>query len=888
MSALQQMLTRQKCAMRSIERSLTNFKKLGKEKMTAAVTTNRRSQLEKAFDECKTINVELHVLADDKEKATIPYFAEDHFDDCETIFHETMDFMADWLAGLTKSSPMLNNGETTTPSRTSSHLPSLQLPTFDGALEQWENLNLADDQPMSSDPIDLLIGADLYGQLLTGEIRRRAVNEPVAQSTRLGWILSGPIHQSKIPSRVEVHHNAVFERLDESIRKFWEVETIPVQSVLSPAEEKCERHFRTTHSRAENGESRSAAENCLLHLENRFRRDPELASEYNIFMQDYELLGHMRRVEANATTGGSYYIPHHAVFRTASKTSCLRVVFNASRKTTNGQSLNHLLMSGPKLQQDLTSIFMRWRQYKYVYTADIAKMYRQILISEADVDYQRILWRNTPADPISEYQLLTVTYGTTSAPFQAIRVLQQLAHDDGKLFPLAIPIIKNQTYVDDCLFGADDPNQLRESRDQLVDLLKKGGFHLRKWASNDPALLSDIDPSDHGLASGQAIPTDENLSILGISWNPITDTFQIKANAISDPPRTKRAILSEIAKLFDPLGWIVPVIVTAKILMQQLWQSRCDWDDNAPAAILNHWITYWDQLPRVSELSIPRLVVSGLTHRRELHGFSDASAKAYSAVVYQRSIAYDGQIQIAILAAKTRVAPLKTISIPRLELSAALLLAELVKYIRHSTPRYEYDVFCWTDSSITLWWLSKSPNQLKTFVANRVAKIQDTLPDVTWCHVSTDQNPADCASRGLLPAELENHRLWWTGPQWLRETKHTWPTTTPVVPPDICREERTNLQICVVTTAKPWELANRHSSWPKLLRVTAYVMRFVAAVRKIKRVHSTHRDSSEISPLVLHPEEIAQAKLFWLRTMQAETFPSEVSQLKKKPTTAKT
>ncbi|XP_076658249.1 uncharacterized protein LOC143362189 [Halictus rubicundus] len=604
-------------------------------------------------------------------------------------------------------------------------------------------LKFADDDPMSSDPIDLLIGADLYGQLLTGELRRRGDDEPIAQSTTLGWILSGPITPSSIPTRIDVHHGAVFERLENSIRKFWEVEAITDKPALSPDAELCEHHFQTTHSRSttgryivrlpfkttqpELGDSRSAATRHLLQLENRFRRDKPLADEYREFMQEYESLGHMRRVDSSAIAAPGYYIPHHAVRRDHSETTRTRVVFNASRKTTNGQSLNDLLLSGPKLQQDLTAILMRWRQYEFVYTADVAKMYRQILMHDADVDFQRILWRKQPDEPISEYQLLTVTYGTTSAPYQAIRVLQQLARDEGHNFPLATPIIHEQTYVDDC------------------------GFRLRKWASNAPALLSDIDPSDHGLAGGKDFANGDTLSVLGIAWNPVQDSSMIR------------------------LDGSPPSLFTAKVIMQQLWQARCEWDDDAPREILKQWNLYCNQLPRVNELSIPRQIASGAIVSRELHGFADASTKAYAAVVYQRSIRDNGTVAIGLLTAKTRVAPVKTISVPRLELSAALLRAELLCTVQKALRSYRFDVFCWSDSSITLWWLCKPPNKLKTFIANRVTKIHEALPEASWRHVSTEENPADCASRGLLPSELENHPLWWTGPQWLRGSEEKWP-----------------------------------------------------------------------------------------------------------------
>lgn len=204
--------------------------------------------------------------------------------------------------------------------------------------------------------------------------------------------------------------------------------------------------------------------------------------------------------DARSTRFPPVYIPHHPVLRESSSTTKLRVVFNASCKTSNGSTLNDHLMIGPKLQRELPTILLRWRQFHYVYTADIEKMFRQIRIHPDDVDFTRILWRSHEDRPIQPYRLLTVIYDTAPAPYLSMRVLHQLALDDGLLFPRARDIIQNSIYVDDVLFGADDIPSLREARDQLTRLMSRGGFHLRKWAANSNELLDDIPPGEHELA----------------------------------------------------------------------------------------------------------------------------------------------------------------------------------------------------------------------------------------------------------------------------------------------------------------------------------------------------------------------------------------------------
>jgi len=235
------------------------------------------------------------------------------------------------------------------------------------------------------------------------------------------------------------------------------------------------------------------------------------------------------------------------------------------------------------------------------------------------------------------YRLLTVTYGTACAPFLANRVLLQLVDDEGKAFPDAVDIIRHSTYVDDVLFGADDPEKARNIRAQLVALLQRGGFNLRKWAANDPALLSDLPFAEHQLAIDLSKEDSVVLKVLGITWLPKEDAFSFHVTDISNARSTKRTVLSLIARLFDPFGWASPVIIRAKILMQDLWLVKTDWDDAVLPSIFEIWETYCRKLPKLFALRIPRWIGITQSHRvSELYGFADASQRAYSAVVYLR------------------------------------------------------------------------------------------------------------------------------------------------------------------------------------------------------------------------------------------------------------
>jgi len=240
--------------------------------------------------------------------------------------------------------------------------------------------------------------------------------------------------------------------------------------------------------------------------------------------------------------------------------------------------------------------------------------------------------------------------------------MNQLAVNHGASFPLAVLVIKRQIYVDDFIFGADDKRLARQTRDQVVSLLKQGGFTLRKWASNSPELLDDIDPNNHGLAQSRELCEDDSLKILGLTWHPNRDIFQFRVDKSVGPGETKRQILSNIAKLFDPLGWAIPIVIRAKILMQQLWASKCDWDETVPTKILESWRHYRLQLPEIEKVTVPRWTQWG--HHlleKELHGFSDASTKAYAAVIYLRTVSVDGTVTVTIIAANLKSPNLKSL-----------------------------------------------------------------------------------------------------------------------------------------------------------------------------------------------------------------------------------
>ncbi|XP_078040736.1 uncharacterized protein LOC144471982 [Augochlora pura] len=565
----------------------------------------------------------------------------------------------------------------------------------------------------------------------------------------------------------------------------------------------------------------------------------------------------MTQVESPDNSFG-FYLPHHAVIKPTSSTTKCRVVFDASAKSDTGISLNDTLEIGPTIQDDLFPLLLRFRTHAYVLTGDIEKMYRQFLIRPEDRPYQWILWRNEQNE-IATYELNTVTFGIVSAPYLTIRCLHQLANDESDEYPAAFEVIKRDIYVDDLLTGAGTFREALKLRNGVINLLKKGGLNIRQWVSNDPNLLS-------GLSEDQIHPKyfgDESVKTLGVIWSPRDDSIRYTVSIDNRQTHTKRTILSTIAKIFVPLGLLGPVTVSAKILMQRLWQLRLDWDESLPADIQTEWLNYQAQLKFLKDFTVPRHISQHEVKQIEMHGFCDASERAYGANIYLRTISMSGDIAVHLIYAKSRVVPLKTVSLARLELCGAKLLAELFTNVKQIIRTEIHSTVLWTDSTIVLHWLQRSPNTLKTFVANRVADIQERTDIKTWRHIRSIDNPADLLSRGPNVKNFMTNSLWRYGPSWLKLDEAFWPNSHFEMP-EVLPEVR-KLTCLVSTVIEPLEFINKYSCIRRLTRIIAYCLRFVSRPRVTRR---------------LSVEELQRAKEKIISLTQQQSFAQELHDLK--------
>ena len=666
------------------------------------------------------------------------------------------------------------------------------------------DIDLADKEFYRPRPVDILLGSGPTAAVLeSGKIKLTSNESDLfLQKTKLGWTVIGGHNFNERSASCNL------VSLRDQIERFWKLEELSIESLDTTDAAKCEKYFIETttrmptgqyvvrlpfkHDKIELGESRSRALKRFYSLQSRLNKDTKLKKEYHKVMQSYIDLGHMSPV-FNQSSGG-YYVPHHEVIKTTSATTKVRVVFDASAKTDNGISINEVLMVGPTIQDKLFTHLVRFRTHTYVLTADIEQMYIQILIHPADRKFQKIFWYYN--GKIWEFEINTVSFGYGPSPFMAIRTVNKLADDEAKNFPRASEIVKRDLYVDNLLTGANSLREILEIRDELIDLCKRGHFNLRQWASNHRHGLDNMHEkifnTDNIIDKGSVINT------LGISWKSTTDSFIYTArNVDCNTVYTKRNILSQVAKIFDPLGLLGPIVLCAKLFMQECWRLKDEkgkstsWDSPVTSKLNSRWCAFLHQLKDMTDIVIPRHLLIDKSREIQLHGFCDASLKGYGACIYLRSINSAETILVRLICSKSRVAPVKSteapsdVTIPRLELCATHLLARLYNETIAALPlKIDRKIF-WSDSTIVLQRLKKSPQSLPTFEANRVREIQTLEREIEWRHVRSQDNPADSLSRGQYPIEFSHNNMWFSGPKWLRRSESLWPshehqTNTPI------------------------------------------------------------------------------------------------------------
>ena len=776
--------------------------------------------------------------------------------------------------------------------------------THVGSQCDWKHLqgiSLADPDYGIPKAVDLLLGADIFSRVVLHGRRFGPSGSPSAFKTQFGWVLAGTTrcsHENR-GSRGSCYLATTIEDptvSEELLRKFWEIEDPYSQEpTLSVDEKIVVEHFERTHQRDETGrfvvplprrkdavplgDSRMLAVKRLKTLEGSLRAKGQFG-EFARCINEYFEMGHAEPVPKEEIARDNFYMPMHAVRKESSTTTKIRVVFDASAKSTSGSSLNDQFLVGPTVHAPLIDVLIRFRLHRVAMATDVTKMYRGILLSEDQRDLHRFIWREDCNQPIRDYRMTRLTFGVCASPFAANMALRQNALDHQLEFPRAAKATLESFYVDDGLVGADSIEDAIQLREELQHLFSLGGFELKKWKTSNKTVEQSIAKPFRDEQSSCTIKYAEQFTkVLGVEWNAITDTFRPKVSTTCAPGKlTKRLLMSGIARLFDILGWCSPAIIIPKVLLQRLWGEDLGWDEIVPSAIGDIWEKWSCELGDFQRCSIRRSYFPKDANiiTLQLHGFSDASEMAYAGVVYLRGIDSEGVTHISLVIAKTKVAPIKRMTIPRLELCGALIVARLLKHMSGILHIPTENIYAWTDSEVVLAWLRGDPRRFKVFVGNRVSEILELILPKAWRHVAGKDNPADCATRGLYPSQLAGHTQWWQGPEWLRLPEPEWPAIEHSMVHDSseeCTKKTSHVVLHANIQSPALPLLRRVSSYSRLIRITAWVRRYV---------YNCRHQARQLG--VLTTKELKEAEVYWFQKIQSSAFPQELKALRENKT----
>lgn len=693
---------------------------------------------------------------------------------------------------------------------------------------------------------------------------------------------------------------------ESNIREFFQNESVTENEspILNEDEIFAENHFIETHARASDGRfivrlpfkpnfpelgaNKSKALACFYSLEKKLK----INQSFNLYQSALQDFFDKGQIIPSAQTN-SYILNQHIVIKKSNNKA--KIVFNPAVKAPN-HSFNDCLLPGPKLQRDLNHVLLSARAKPVALACDIDNFYRSISLHPEDAEKLHIFARLDNNSQVSlngnltECSIQHLCYGLTSAPFIALRCIDQLCKEveppkhetrdntgfDADIQMKASRILSLSRYIDDIFLSADTVFECNQLKHELTNILAKGKFNLSKFVTSHQEGMELKNHSDaiHFNAT-QATP------ILGCLWDPTNDIFKFEIGKFSGQI-TRRNCTSFLAKCFDSQGLISPVIFYLKRFVQSLWheQANLGWDKPIPPDLANEWISFTDQIPLLSNISVQRYCTFP-NAKQYLCVFSDASNAGYASCAYLVST-LNGHPNVShLLYSKSKLAPIKSVrTIPQLELAGIELSAKLIKWFLSGDLPYKIEaIYGYSDSMVALAYLSIPVSKLRTYAANRASTIHNLTANtpVTWLYCPTKQNPADLPSRGCQPSTLLNNSLWFHGPDFL--TLDFPPSSTNTEHIDENQSLPDLKQNCLLSasglTTEPnliYTVSQNFSSFTKLQKVISYVLRFIHNCRAPK----SNRTTSTITY-----NEINSATNCIVKHVQEHLFPGLLTSLSK-------
>ena len=650
--------------------------------------------------------------------------------------------------------------------------------------------------------------------------------------------------------------------------------------------------------------NRPMAERRLSHLKRKFLQDSEYQLRYTEKMDALLDKGYAESVpESEVQNSSAWYIPHHGV----EQPNKLRVLYDCSAQF-RGESLNPHLLSGPDLTNKLVGVLCMFRLEHIAFCCDIREMFYQFKVKEDHRNYLRYLWWKDGdiQQPPDELRMKVHLFGATSSPGCSNFCLKQITSDNAAEFGEDVKeFIHHNFYVDDGLKSVPTIDEAKDLIFRTRELYKKGGLHLHKFISNSPEVLEAVPEEDRAKETSKIDLLQDKLSIqktLGVQWCIESGKFQFRIT-LDDRPLTRRGVLSAVMSVYDPLGLLAPVILPGKQILQELCKISADWDDPLPEDLRERWEKWTNDLHNLDSLSIDRCYKPadfGKVRTMQMHHFSDASSTGYGQCSYLRMTNNEGKVHCTLVMAKSRIAPLKAITIPRLELTAAVVSINVSTILQRELPLEDIEDIYWTDSTVVLGYINNESRRFHVFVANRIRHIRQYSTVSQWKHVQTNENPADGASRGLTVGQLITSN-WLTGPKflWERKVPQSDEAEFKILPDDpevkkssvnmtsTDRSDDPEVKNCSVNTPSikqsGFDLGrlNRFSTWFSAKRAMANCLLFISRLKqRCQRKRTGRTDDDSTSEKDVSVQKLREAEIVILKYVQSEVFGEEIVILK--------